>query len=124
MLFMKIGPNIEEWFSRQTHFTRGEDMVGLEILVRINPDKRAEFLQAFDLLTELDQQGDRRIDLELFEQVQEPNTFLWIEHWINDESLTSYYENNKYRALMGAIEILGQLIHKRSFSIKEEKENA
>ena len=99
-------------------------MVGLEILVRINPDKRAEFLQAFDLLTELDQQGDRRIDLELFEQVQEPNTFLWIEHWINDESLTSYYENNKYRALMGAIEILGQLIHKRSFSIKEEKENA
>ena len=99
-------------------------MVGLEILVRINPDKRAEFLQAFDLLTELDQQGDRRIDLELFERVKEPNTFLWIEHWVNDESLTSYYENNKYRAMMGAIEILGQLIHKRSFSIKEERENA
>ena len=99
-------------------------MIGLEILVRIKPEKRAEFLQAFDMLKTVDRLGDRRLELELFERVNESNTFLWLEHWDNDESLTHYYEENKFRAMMGAIDILGQLVHKRTFSITEEKQKA
>ena len=98
-------------------------MVGIEMLVKIYPEKRVEFLQAFDMLTELDQLGDRRIDLELFEQIKEPNTFLWFEHWDNDESLTRYYQENKFKAVMGAIDIMGVLIKKRTFFIKEENTN-
>lgn len=105
-------------------FTGGESMLGLEILVRINPEKRVEFLQAFDMLKTIDQLEDRRLDLELFERVNESNTFLWLEHWDNNESLTQYYNENKFRAMMGAIDILGQLVHKRTFSITEEKQNA
>ena len=98
-------------------------MVGIEILIRINPDKRVEFLQAFNMLKQLDQLGESRVDLELFEQIKEPNTFLWLEHWDNTESLTHYYQDNKYRAMMGAIDIMGQLVQRRTFSIKEEKTN-
>ena len=98
-------------------------MVGIEILIRINPDKRVEFLQAFDMLTQLDQLGDSRVDMELFEQIKEPNTFLWLEHWDNTESLANYYQDNKYRAMMGAIDIMGQLVQRRTFSIKEERTN-
>jgi quinol monooxygenase YgiN len=96
-------------------------MVGIEILVRINPEKRVEFLQAFDMLKHLDQLGDNRIDLELFEQIWEPNTFLWLEHWDNNESLTTYYQDNKYKAMMGAIDIMGQMKNKRIFTVKEER---
>lgn len=103
---------------------RGERMIGLEILVRINPEKRAEFLQAFDMMKTIAPLADRRLDLELFERVNEANTFLWLEHWDNNESLTHYYNENKFRAMMGAIDILGQLVHKRTFSITEEKQNA
>jgi len=98
-------------------------MVGIEILVKINPEKRVEFLQAFDMLEQLDHLGERRLDLELFEQIKEPNTFLWLEHWDNKESLSSYYENNKYRAMMGAIDIMGQIVNKRTFSVREEGTN-
>jgi len=99
-------------------------MVGLEILVRIHPEKRVEFIQAFDLMTQLDTHNNSRIELALFEQLQEQNTFLWIEHWDTLKSLTNYYQENKFKSLMGAIEILGKLIYKRSFSIEEEKQHA
>jgi len=99
-------------------------MVGLEILVRIDPEKRVEFIQAFDLMTKLDELNDSRIELALFEQIHEQNSFLWIEHWETFESLTHYYQENKFKSLLGAVEILGELIYKRSFSIKEEKQHA
>ena len=98
-------------------------MVGLEILVKIKPEKRSEFLQAFKMVKQINQLPEKRIDQELFEQIKEPNTFLWLEHWENTESLTHYYQDNKYKAMMGAIDIMGQLVQRRIFSIKEEKTN-
>lgn len=99
-------------------------MIGHEILVRIHPEKRTEFLQAFDMLKTDDQLTDSRLEMELYEQVNESNAFLWLEHWDNDEALTRYYEENRYRAMMGAIEILGQLVHIRTFSIEGKKQNS
>jgi len=99
-------------------------MVGIEILIKVVPEKRVEFLQAFEMLTKHDQQEHQRIALELFENIHEPNTFLWLEHWEKREDLQHYFQENRSRAMLGAVEVLGQLIHKRSFSIEEEKENA
>ena len=76
------------------------------------------------MFKQIGQQNDSRIELELFEQVQGPNTFLWLEHWENGESLSSYYSNNRFISMMGAIEVLGQLIHQRSFSALERLESA
>jgi quinol monooxygenase YgiN len=99
-------------------------MVGFEILVTIEPEKRAEFLQAFEMFKQIDRQNDSRIDVELFEEVKGPNTFLWMEHWDDGESLSSYYSSNKFISMMGAIEVLGQLVHRRSFSAIERLESA
>ncbi len=99
-------------------------MIGLEIVVKIHPEKRAEFLQAFEMLQTVDQPLGRRLDLELFERLNEANTFLWLEHWDNQKSITVYYNENKFRAMMGAIDVLGELVHKRTFSVEEEKQNA
>jgi quinol monooxygenase YgiN len=99
-------------------------MVGLEILFKIYPEKRVEFLLAFDMMKAAEHLEAKRIDIQLFEQIKEPNTFLWLEHWQNTESLAHYCNDNKFRALMGAIEILGKLTHKRTHSILEEATNA
>ncbi|MFW2366890.1 MAG: hypothetical protein ACN4GW_10765 [Desulforhopalus sp.] len=92
-------------------------MVGIEILVRISPEKRGEFLQSFNWLTQLDELNERRMDSGIFEQVNNPNNFLWVEHWYDEKSLASYCEDNKFYAMMGAIGVMGQLIHKRAFTI-------
>ncbi len=98
-------------------------MVELEILFKIYPKKRAEFLLAFDMMKTGESLEKNRIDLELFELVRESNTFLWRELWDNAESLSHYCNENKYRALMGAIDILGNQIHIRTLSIMEETAN-
>lgn len=95
-------------------------MVGFEILFSIRPEKRGEFIQSFDMLKELDQLGQKRIDFKLFEQVSNPNSFLWLEHWDDEKSVESYFEDNKFRAMMGAISIMGQVVKKRTFSMREE----
>ena len=99
-------------------------MVGFEILIRIKSEKRVEFLQAFEMVQHIEKLDDNRIDLNLFEEVKDSNTFLWVEHWDNNEFLYNYYCTNEFMAMMGAIDVLGQLVHKRSFLIMEEKENA
>lgn len=98
-------------------------MIGLEILFKIYPEKRSEFLMAFELMKSVERLEKKRTGLELFELVRDPNTFLWLEQWDDTESLTYYCNENKFRATMGAIDILGKLIHRRILSIEEETLN-
>jgi quinol monooxygenase YgiN len=98
-------------------------MVGFEIQVEVAPKKRGEFLQAFKLLTNVDQQEVQRVALNLYENVHESNTFLWLEYWDNAKGLENYCNDDRCLAMMGAIEILGQLVHRRTFSVKDDTEN-
>lgn len=95
-------------------------MIGLEIMVRIYPQKRTEFLQVFDMSQGFDFSYDKRVSMHLFERVNEANTFLWREEWENNESLMLYCKENRFRATMGAIGILGELIHHKHFLFEEE----
>jgi hypothetical protein len=61
-------------------------MIGFEVLFKIYPAKRAEFLLAFDMMKTVERLEKNRTDLELFELVGESNTFLWLEHWDNAEN--------------------------------------
>jgi quinol monooxygenase YgiN len=98
-------------------------MIGLEMIFKIHPEKRSEFLLAIDMMKEAGHLEENRIGMQLFEQVTESNTFLWLEHWEDTEVLNNYCNQNKFRALMGAIDILGKIIHKRTHLITEETSN-
>lgn len=95
-------------------------MVGFEILVRVDTGKKTEFLQAFELLKRYAHKEKDRLSVDLYSSINEQDVFLWVEHWQMAEALSTYLENNIFRSMMGAIEILGQLVYKRSFSITEE----
>ena len=84
-------------------------MVGLEILLRIEADKRHEFIQMRNLLARPDQRASQCLAHYLFEKVDEPNTYLWVEHWAETGPLEAWLETDRFRTLMGAIETLGEL---------------
>ena len=95
-------------------------MIGLEITVKINPQKRMEFLQVFEMQQASDGLYLERISLQLFEKINETNTFLWQEEWKSAKSLALYWQDNKFRATMGAISILGELINFNQVIFEEE----
>ena len=95
-------------------------MVGLEILVKIQPEKRYEFLQTFEIMTQSTRKARDCIRQTLFEKSNEPNAFLWIEDWKNRESLESYRQTEKFRSLLGAIDVLGSLLKIRTLTFIEE----
>ena len=87
-------------------------MVGLEILVQIHSGKRQEFLQTSEWFqNQLTRTCDGAfVDLTVFEKVGSPNHFLWVEHWTEQKTLEAYLNSDRFRTLLGAIEVLGELI--------------
>ena len=95
-------------------------MVGQEILIKVQATKRVEFLQAFEMLTNIETSECKRIELRLFEQINNPNVFLWLEHWSSHESLTEYSQGNKFRAMLGALDVMGTVLKRQTYTVDEE----
>jgi len=98
-------------------------MIGIELLVEIHTEKRTEFIQLFELLKTTENPMNGRYEMELFEQVNVPDIFLRREHWENGQSLERYYKPNEFRSMVGAISILGKLLHKKTFSFEEREQD-
>jgi quinol monooxygenase YgiN len=81
----------------------------LEILVSIKDNKKNEFIQLFELLSGSSYQMSGRTEHRLFEEVGRLDQFLWKEQWNDAKSLESYFHSNNFRALLGAILVLGKL---------------
>ncbi len=93
-------------------------MVGLGIVVRVEPLKRHEFLQSFEMLTSSERRDSACLKQNLFEDVDEPNRFLWIENWTSSEALESYLNTDRFLTIKGAIEVLGTMEDMRISDIK------
>jgi quinol monooxygenase YgiN len=92
-------------------------MVGFQILVKVSPDKRQEFLHTFNLLTRADHRSRHCIGQCLFEDVGETNCFLWSEVWNDSKTMETHLNTDRFRSLLGAIDVLGTLeeMHKVTF---------
>ena len=84
-------------------------MVGLEILVSIQSGQRQEFLQTIDMFRSQQVKNRARIGCTIFETVDTPNQFLWVEKWTDQTLLDDYMKTGRFKALLGAIEVLGEL---------------
>ena len=85
--------------------------VRIQVLSKIPPDKRQEFIQSFKVLPQFEDHKDNCIFYKLFEDVGELNHFMWIEHWTNESAMEKYLQSDQFKTIMGAIETLGELIH-------------
>ena len=82
-------------------------MVGIEISIEVRPDKRAEFLQAVETLRPLGEEGKHCHSQEIYEDHEQRNRFLWVERWQNDDLLETRLCSDRFRALLGAVKVLG-----------------
>jgi quinol monooxygenase YgiN len=94
-------------------------MVRLEILVKIEPENRFEFTQTFEFIMKLNHRPRNCIGQMLFEKVEESNTFLWVEDWKTAESLEAHKEGQRFRSMLGAVNVLGSLIKQWNLTLKE-----
>ena len=94
-------------------------MVGLEIQVRVAKEKRQEFLQTCDFLSQAKDRIGACVGQTLFEEVGELNRFLYVEQWTDSDPLESYLASDRFRTLLGAIEVLGKLEDLRIVEFKQ-----
>ena len=95
-------------------------MVALEILIRVMTDKRYEFLHTFQLFSRPNRRVNDCLGHRLFEEVKEPNRFLWHEDWRDFRKLEAHLRTDGFRELLGAIEVLGSMDGMRIVEIKDE----
>jgi quinol monooxygenase YgiN len=91
-------------------------MFGLELRIRIKPDKRTEFLQMREMLRgKVRREGC--VDQKIYEEVDGSNRFLWSERWREKAPLEEYMKSEDFRMLLGAVEVLGELEDQRTVAI-------
>ena len=83
-------------------------MVGLELRIRIRPEKRTEFLQMREML-QRKARPESCVDQKIYEEVDGSNRFLWSERWTGKGPLDRYMNSEDFRMLLGAVEVLGEL---------------
>ncbi len=84
-------------------------MIGVEIIIAMDRNKRLEFMQTFERLARAEDREDTCLEQGLFEQIGWGNHLLWLERWISQESLDARLASEQYTALMGAAEVLGTI---------------
>ena len=84
-------------------------MIDLNIHVEINPIHRQEFLQTVDMFRSQQAKDKARIGCSIYETVGTPNQFLWVEKWTDQSLLEDYMKSGRFKALLGAIQVLGEL---------------
>ena len=101
-----LSTEINKWILKRQ---KGNMMVGLEILVSIQSGQRQEFLQTIEMFRSQPAKGMERIGCSIFERVDMPNQFFWVEKWTDQGALDEYTKTDRFRALLGAIQVLGEL---------------
>jgi len=96
--------------------------VGIEVLSKIPPENRREFIQSFKILPQFEGCRKNCIFHQLFEDVGELNRFMWVEHWADKKSLEAYLESDRFKTIMGAIDVLGEMIHFNKIKITKTKQ--
>ena len=94
-------------------------MVGLEIQVLVAKEKRKGVMQTCEFLAQAKDQIAACVGQTLFEEVGELNRFLYVEQWTDSGLVESYLASDRFRALLGAIEVLGKLEDLRIVEFKQ-----
>jgi quinol monooxygenase YgiN len=94
-------------------------MVGLTIEVHIDPAKRFEFLQTFELMTQKAETEKGWCSKTIYEKVGAPNCFLWMNCWETEASLSAYLDSDRFKSLLGAAQVLGSRVQIQKITFKD-----
>ena len=100
---------------------KGSNVVGIEIIVEVKPEKRSEFMQAAAFLGRRRSDPEADVVTDVYEKCGNPNRFMWVERLDDTEQLKRRLDSESFHALLGAIRVLGtvrglQLVESREWS--------
>jgi len=81
---------------------------------------RRELLQTLGDLRDRLAAGEADCECDFFEDLSEPNRFLWTEWWALREMADEAMESTRFRTLLGAIKVLGTLKRVRRLDRSED----
>ncbi len=90
-------------------------MIGLVIRAGVEPDQRHELMQMFKETSRLDQLPVACLERRIFEEAGLPTNLLLVEQWSDKAAMNSYLSSDQFRALLGAVKVLGKLVDVRIF---------
>jgi quinol monooxygenase YgiN len=87
-------------------------MIGILIRAQVEPDQRRELMQMCKgwLSNKL---PAACLERRVYEDVISPTHLLLIEQWLDKEAMNSYLSSERFRALIGAVKVLGELVDVR-----------
>jgi quinol monooxygenase YgiN len=90
-------------------------MVGIVIRARVEPAQRHELMQMFKTTSEPDQLPAACVERRVYEEAHVPTNLLLVEQWSDKPAMNSYLSSDQFRALIGAVKVLGKLLDVRVF---------
>jgi len=83
-------------------------MVTMTVILQVKPQKQQEFLQTLDSLYANGEEGKAEglRKYTLYQEVNDPRGFRLITEWETQKHLEGYLRAEKFRVLLGALEVL------------------
>ncbi len=90
-------------------------MIGVVIRVGVEPAQRHELMQMFKETSRLDRLPVACSERQVYEEAYLPTNLLLVEQWSDKAAMNSYLSSDQFRALVGAVKVLGKLVDVRIF---------
>jgi quinol monooxygenase YgiN len=90
-------------------------VIGVIIRAEVEPDQRRELIQMCKSWLVSSQVPKACSERRVYEDVISPTCLLLVEEWSNKEAMHSYLSSEPFRALIGAVKVLGNLVDLRVF---------
>ena len=88
-------------------------MTGILIRARVEPDQRRELMQMCKSWLVSNQLPAACLERRVYEDATTPTNLLLVEQWLDTEAMNSYLSSERFRALIGAVKVLGELVDVR-----------
>jgi quinol monooxygenase YgiN len=84
-------------------------MVVIKVSAEILPQKRQEFLQVIEAMIVKAPDHGAGFSRRIYEELGRQNIFCYLEEWTSREALETHLKTDRFQALIGAMEVLGQI---------------
>jgi quinol monooxygenase YgiN len=93
-------------------------MIGVVIRAGVEPYQRHELMQMFKETSLADQLPRGCLERRVYEEAYSPTNLLLVEQWSDKAAMNSYLSSDQFRALIGAVKVLGTLVDVRVFEAR------
>ena len=90
-------------------------MIGVVIRAGVEPAQRHALMQMFKATSRPDRLPATCLERRVYEEAYLPTNLLLVEQWSDRVAMNSYLSSDQFRALIGAVKVLGKLLDVRIF---------